>query len=86
MSKFIEASDALIKRIDDAIALGDYPESTNVFHSQDMDIFDDTKILSHEFGNPAIIEMIGSTPTLARCRKVLEKIRDTALFRTRTDS
>lgn len=86
MYKFVEASNALIKRIDDAIALGDYPGSSSLFNSPDEDIFTDVKILCHEFGNPAIIELIGPTPTLARCRKVLEKIRDTALFRARTDN
>lgn len=86
MSKFIEASDALIKRIDDAISLGDYPENPYLFNSPDEDIFTDAKILCHEFGNPAIIELIGSAPTLARCRKAMEKIRDTALFRTQADS
>ena len=86
MNKFVEASNALIARIDNAIALGEYPECANLIVSSDEDIFLDTKTLCHEFGNHAIVEILGKIPNLAQCRKSLEKIRDTALFRTRSDS
>ena len=86
MNKFVEASDALLKQISEVIALGERPESFILPPSHE-DLFLDVKILCHEFGNPAITDLMNTkTPTLALCQKALEKIRDTALFRIRGDS
>lgn len=86
MNKFVEASDALLKQISEVIALGERPESFILPPSHE-DLFLDAKILCHEFGNPAITDLMNTkTPTLALCQKALEKIRDTALFRIRGDS
>lgn len=87
MDKFVEAANALLKRISDAVehgALFDRAETTSPLT---IDIITDVKILCYEFGNPAITDLMGKTaPPLAQCQRALEKIRDTALFRTRQDS
>lgn len=76
MSKFVEVSNALIKRIDDALALGESGDALIARKKNDPDLMLDCRIFIHELGNLPLwqeVEDIRSV-SLSRLRNLLGKV------------
>lgn len=79
-------SRALLSKIDALISLGVSGDALVIQIRDGGDLILDTKILCHEFGNKAILEIIEArNADLHDCRKALEKVLDTVPLRKHSD-
>ncbi len=87
MDRFVEESDALIKRIDAAISLGESTDAILAIKRIDPDLVLDCRLFIHELGNLPLWQEVEDVRnvSLPRLRSLLEKVPDIVALRKHID-